>query len=179
MTNTNDGATNLTAAGAPSVYDEEEIPSPLSMKPVSRIHEILVDIPKSILEKNLTLNLGKHHKVPIDKLLPLWMILKGGIWSSPDISHDDIRKIYKHFFRTQVLGAISSGKLLKPEVIVFSGGQEEHYQLAKMLSGIMKEKGIKTVEGYQSASHCGCGNARLSYHDSQVRCDFKGGSVKS
>jgi len=175
--NTNDGATNLTATGAPSVYDDEEIPTPLSMEPVSRIHEILVDIPKSVLEKNLTLNLGKHHKVPIDKPLPLWMILKGGIWSSSDISQDDIRKIYKHFFRTQVLDAIDSGKLLKPEAIVFSGGQEEHYQLAEMLRGIMKEKGIKTVAGYQSASHCGI--ARLSYHDSQVRCDFKGGSVKS
>jgi len=176
-TNTNDGATNLTAAGAPSVYDDEEIPSPLSMEPVDRIHEILVDIPKSVLEKNLTLNLGKHHKVPIDKPLPLWMILKGGIWSSSDISQDDIRKIYKHFFRTQVLGAIDSGKLLKPEAIVLSGGQEEHYQLAEMLRGIMKEKGIKTVAGYQSASHCGI--ARLSYHDSQVRCDFNAGSVKS
>ena len=176
-TNTNDGATNLTAAGAPSVYDNEEIPTPLSMEPVSGIHEILVDIPKSVLEKNLTLNLGKHHKVPIDKPLPLWMILKGGIWSSPDISHDDIREIYKHFFRTQVLDAIDSGKLLKPEAIVLSGGQEEHYQLAQMLSSIMKEKGIKTVAGYQSASHCGI--ARLSYHDSQVRCEFKGGTVRS
>jgi len=175
-TNSKNGVTNQTAAGTPSVYDDEEIPSPLSTEPVRRIHEILVDIPKSVLEKNLTLNLGKHHKVPIDKPLPLWMILKGGIWSSPDISHDDIRKIYKHFFRTQVLDAISSGKLLKPEAIVLSGGQEEHYQLAQMLRGIMKEKGIKTVAGYQSASHCGI--ARLSYHDSQVRCDFKGDSVK-
>ena len=58
----------------------------------------------------------------------------------------------------------------KPEAIVFSGGQEEHYSLAKTLSDILDEQGIKSVSGYQSASHCGI--ARLSYPTCLVKCEF-------
>ena len=172
-TNTTDKADNITASGSPLVYDKEIIPAPLSFTPTNHTHLIQIGIPKKVLDNDITLQLDGYKK-KMEESMPIWMILDGAIWNNPSITHDDIREIYKHFFRTQVLSAIDSGKLLKPEAIVFSGGQQEHFNIAQMLSSITKKQGIKMVGGFNAGSHCG--NARLSYNDTFVDCNFGGGS---
>ena len=172
-TNTTDKADNITASGSPLVYDKEIIPSPLSFTPTNHTHLIQVGIPKKVLDNDITLQLDGYKK-KMEESMPIWMILDGAIWNNPSITHDDIREIYKHFFRTQVLAAIDSGKLLKPEAIVFSGGQQEHFGIAQLLSSLAKKQGIKMVGGFTAGSHCG--NARLSYNETFVDCNFSGGS---
>jgi len=172
-TNTTDKADNITASGSPLVYDKDIIPGPLSFTPTNRTHLIQVGIPKKVLDNDITLQLDGYKK-KMEESMPIWMILDGAIWNNPSITHDDIREIYKHFFRTQVLAAIDSGKLLKPEAIVFSGGQQEHFDIAQLLSSLAKKQGIKMVGGFTAGSHCG--NARLSYNETFVDCNFSGGS---
>ena len=172
-TNTTDKADNITASGSPLVYDKEIIPGPLSFTPTNHTHLIQVGIPNKVLDNDITLQLDGYKK-KMEESMPIWMILDGAIWNNPSITHDDIREIYKHFFRTQVLAAIDSGKLLKPEAIVFSGGQQEHFNIAQLLSSLAKKQGIKMVGGFTAGSHCG--NARLPYNETFVDCNFSGGS---
>lgn len=54
--------------------------------------------------------------------------------------------------------------------MIFSGGQEEHFHIAKMLSGILEDRGIKSISGFKSGPHCGV--ARLSFPSSEVYCEF-------
>lgn len=168
---TRDMATNHTASGTgSSSYPGKKVASILSSrKGVSNIFEILVDIPQRILDKHISLDLDGYKHV-INGPLPFWMIMSGDLWLNPSISNEDLREVYRHFFSHQVIKAIDEGLLLKPKAMVFSGGQEEHYHLAHMLSDILEERDIQAVAGYQSASHCGI--ARLSYPNSRVHCHF-------
>lgn len=162
---------NHTASANPHPYSGSMVASALSVRPVMHTHEILVDIPSSIINKDITLVVEGHgFNKKLDGPLPFWLIMAGHIWNNPTISRSQLRQIYKNFFKRQLAKAINHGGLPKPEVIVFSGGQEEHYSLAKMLSDILDEQGIKSVSGYQSASHCGI--ARLSYPTCLVKCEF-------
>jgi hypothetical protein len=122
------------------------------------------------LDNHISLDLDGYHHV-INGPLPFWMIMSGDLWMNPSISNEDLREIYRHFFSQQVIKAIDEGLLPKPNAMVFSGGQEEHYHLAQMLSDILEEQGIQSISGYQSASHCGI--ARLSYPNQQVHCHFR------
>lgn len=103
------------------------------------------------------------------------MIFAGSIWLNPSISHEDVKLIYKSFFQKQVIGAIEREELPRPSTMIFSGGQEEHFHIAKMLSGILEGQGIKSVSGFKSGSHCGV--ARLSYPSSEVNCQFDGADI--
>ena len=162
---------NHTASANPHPYSGSMVASALSVRPVMHTHEILVDIPSSIINKDITLVVEGHgFNKKLDGPLPFWLIMAGHIWNNPTISRSQLRQIYKNFFKRQLAKAINHGELPKPEAIVFSGGQEEHYSLAKMLSDILDEQGIKSVSGYQSASHCGI--ARLSYPTCLVKCEF-------
>ena len=168
---TRDMATNHTASGTGRSYPGKKIASILSSrKGVSNIFEILVDIPQRILDKHISLDLDGYKHV-INGPLPFWMVMSGDLWMNPSISNEDLQEIYRHFFSQQVIKAIDDGLLPKPEAMVFSGGQEEHYHLAHMLSDILEERGIQAVTGYQSASHCGI--VRLSYPNQQVHCHFR------
>ena len=69
-----------------------------------------------------------------------------------------------------MLGAIEREELPKPSTMIFSGGQEEHFHIAKMLSGILEDQGIKSVSGFKSGPHCGV--ARLAFPSSEVHCHF-------
>ena len=164
-------ATNQTASTSPQIYTGEELAPILSTEPVYQIHEILVNIPEIVRSKNITLALDGYEQ-PLNKPLPLWMILDGSVWSNPSISRTDVRLIYGTFFRTQVVTAIKRGDLPKPSAMVFSGGQEEHFHIAGMLSDMLEKQGIKSVPGFKGGSHCGV--VRLSYPDSRVECQFEG-----
>jgi len=167
---TRDMAVNDTASGTGSSYPGKKIASILSSRMgVSNIFEILVDIPQRILDKHISLDLDGYKHV-INGPLPFWMIMSGDLWMNPSISNEDLQEIYRHFVSQQVIKAIDDELLSKPQTMVFSGGQEEHYHLAQMLSDILKEGDIQAVAGYQSASHCGI--ARLSYPNSRVYCQF-------
>jgi len=168
---TREEALNHTASGTGSSYPGRKIASILSSrKGVSNIFEILVDIPQTILDKHISLDLDGYQHV-INGPLPFWMIMSGDLWLNPSISNEDLREIYRHFFSQQVIKAIDEGLLSKPQAMVFSGGQEEHYHLAHMLGDILEERDIQSISGYQSASHCGI--ARLSYPNQQVHCHFR------
>jgi len=168
---TREEAVNETASGTGSSYPGKKIASILSSrKGVSNIFEILVDIPQTILDKHISLDLDGYKHV-INGPLPFWMIMSGDLWTNLSISNDDLQEIYRHFFSHQVIKAIDDELLSKPQIMIFSGGQEEHYHLAHMLSDILEERGIKSISGYQSASHCGI--ARLSYPNQQVYCHFR------
>jgi len=168
---TREEAVNETASGTGRSYPGKKIASILSSrKGVSNIFEILVDIPQNILDKHISLDLDGYKHV-INGPLPFWMIMSGDLWLNPSISNEDLRDIYRQFFSQQVIKAIDDELLSKPQIMVFSGGQEEHYHLAQMLSDILEDRGIQAVIGYQSASHCGI--ARLSYPNQQVYCHFR------
>ena len=162
-------AMNQTAAPSPNIYSGGEVAPILSFEPVHQIHEILVDIPKNVLSKKITLALDGYEQ-PLNEPLPFWMIFDGSIWSNPSLSRVDVRQIYKNFFRSQVLGAIKKRKLPKPSAMVFSGGQEEHFHVSEVLNDILEEQGIKSVAGFEGGTHCGV--VRLSYPNTVVDCRF-------
>ena len=102
--------------------------------------------------------------------LPFWMIMAGRIWGDDQISHEDIKEIYRSFFKNQVLGAINKGDLPKPDAMVFSGGQESHFSVSEFLKDILEEEGIQSIKGFQDAPHCGV--VRLSYPERHIYCQF-------
>ena len=60
------------------------------------------------------------------------MIFGGAIWT--------INNLQEFLSEEQVLGEIE-----REEAMIFSGGQEEHFHIVKMLSGILEDKGIKSI----------------------------------
>lgn len=153
----------------PETFCCGKVASLLSSKAVANMADVLVDIPQIVKSKNISLALDGY-EVILDKPQPLWMMFDGSIWQNPSISQHDVREIYTSFFEHQVVKAIQDENLPFPQAMVFSGGQQEHFCIAEMLSGILGKYGIQSLPGFKGGSHCGV--ARRSYPDSRVLCDF-------
>ena len=166
---TYDPTMNKTASAAPQILSGRRVSHALSSEPKDRTHEITVKMPKSVLDKHISLDLDGWSK-PMQEPLPFWMIFDGAVWLNPSVSNRDIKDIYKSFFSNQVMNAINSGKLPKPHAMVFSGGQQDHFGIAELVQTILEKQGIASIAGYHEGVHCGI--VRLSYPQSKISCQF-------
>jgi hypothetical protein len=163
-------STHKTASYSPSLM--KGISRLISSRPVDHTHEILVDIPPSIADQDIVLELdtGNGWTQSLKGPLPFWLILNGNMWMNPSISHKIMQDIYRYFFAQQVLPKTWTGELPKPMAMVFSGGQQDNFGIAEILRETLEIEGINSVGGFVGGVHCG--NVRLSYPKSHVDCNF-------
>ena len=166
-------STHKTASYKPNLM--EGISRLISSQPVDHTHEIMVDIPPSIEDQGIVLELdtGEGNSGWTQSLkgpLPFWLILNGDMWKNPSISHRIMQDIYRHFFSQQVLPKIKTGELPKPTAMVFSGGQQDNFGIAEILRETLGKEGIDSIGGFLGGVHCG--TIRLSYPNSHVDCNF-------